>query len=295
MFKLFILLISFFLINSANAQESLLTLKQQLDRLQRDVNDLSKSVFKDSDEIDYQNNTKSADTSNLTAFDLRIYDLEKDIKRLNESFEELIFEIDDLKKLYQEKILKNETQSINDNNQEILSTDIKIADKENKLNDDNSLGNLVINSEDLSNLSNNLIESTPVEKQATAEEEFQLAFDLIRNQKFDKAKEKLKNFIETYQDKKLSGSAHYWLGEIYLLKKDFREAALILAEGFQKYPKSVKAPDMLYKLSESLDKIGKKNDACNTLKKLTKEYSNYKLIPKVKNKILELNCITSTE
>ena len=41
----------------------------------------------------------------------------------------------------------------------------------------------------------------------------------------------------------LAGSAHYWLGEIYLLKKENREAALVFAEGYQKYPQSIKAPD----------------------------------------------------
>ena len=39
-FSLFLFFCSF-----SNAEDSLLTLKQQLDRLQREVNDLSKSVF----------------------------------------------------------------------------------------------------------------------------------------------------------------------------------------------------------------------------------------------------------
>ena len=38
------------------AEESMLTLKQQLDRLQREVNDLSKSVFKNSNKS-YENFT----------------------------------------------------------------------------------------------------------------------------------------------------------------------------------------------------------------------------------------------
>ena len=63
----------------------------------------------------------------------------------------------------------------------------------------------------------------------------------------------------------LAGSAHYWLGEILLLQKEYREAALVFAEGYQKYPESVKSPESLYKLAETLVKIEKKDEACNTL------------------------------
>ena len=85
------------------------------------------------------------------------------------------------------------------------------------------------------------------------------------------------------------------MGEIYLLKKEFREAALILAEGYQKFPESIKAPDMLYKLSEALVLIDKKNDACSTLIKLDKEYPDNKLKSKVAKKVSELNCTISSE
>ena len=75
-----------------------------------------------------------------------------------------------------------------------------------------------------------------------------------------------------------------------VLKKDYREAALVLAEGYQKYPKSVKAPDSLYKLSEALSKIDKNFEACNTLNKFNKEHPNHKLASKANSKIQELKC-----
>ena len=67
------LTIIFFLLsfNSLYAEESLLTLKQQLDRLQREVTDLSKLVYSGSND-----SNESIDQSILSAFDLRIYDLE---------------------------------------------------------------------------------------------------------------------------------------------------------------------------------------------------------------------------
>ena len=81
------------------------------------------------------------------------------------------------------------------------------------------------------------------------------------------------------------------LGEIYLLKKEYREAALILAEGYQKFPKSIKAPDTLYKLSESLINIDKKNNGCNTLEKFTKEFPQHKLLIKVEKKIISFRVL----
>ena len=101
MLKFFIVIIFLFFSSLLSAEDSLLTLKQKLDRLQREVDDISKLVFqsnRDSETvIKNQNNTNASD---LTAFDLRIYDLEKDIKKLNSNFEELIFQIEDLNNLY---------------------------------------------------------------------------------------------------------------------------------------------------------------------------------------------------
>ena len=280
-----------------------------MDRLQREVNDLSKSVFtstRDSIEPKVKSEEKTS-TIDLTAFDLRIYDLEKDIKKLNNSFEELIFQLDDLNQLYKELNIELSTLSlkiennINENNlDEKIDENSTLSNSEIK--EENTLGSLVINSEDLSK-SENTTQSQKIDlsdenenlPNLSPEDQFQLAFDLLRNQRFEEAKTSFLVFIEKNKENSLSGTAHYWLGEIYLLKKEHREAALILAEGYQKFPKSIKAPDMLYKLSESLVLIDKKNDACSTLIKLDKEYPDNKLKSKVSKKVSELNCSIPSE
>ena len=100
MIKYIIILVYLLLSPGINAEDSLLTLKQKLDRLQREVNDLSKTVFQSSRDENSQEINITDNNSDLTAFDLRIYDLEKDIKKINASLEEIIFHIDDLKTLY---------------------------------------------------------------------------------------------------------------------------------------------------------------------------------------------------
>ena len=294
MFK-YLLIVFLFLFNlSAYGEEGQRSIKQQLDRLQRDVNDLSQLVYKKKiHTIENENKVESENTMNISAFDMRIYDLEKDIKTLNSNFEEIIFQIDELKKLNEELNIKIDTYLITKIKEtktpEISSNEIN----DNSISEDslseNTLGTLKINSEDLSDsveenqTDNKILDLSP-------DEQFQIAFDLLRSQQFDQAKKVLEDFIDKNSENQLAGSSYYWLGEIHLLKKNYREAALVFAEGYQKYPTSIKSPDSLYKLAEALSQIDKINDACNTLNKFTKEYINHKLINKTNNMITELEC-----
>ena len=294
MFK-YALIVCLFLFNlSAYGEEGQRSLKQQLDRLQRDVNDLSKLVYqKNAHDIESENKVESENTMNISAFDMRIYDLEKDIKTLNLNFEEVLFQIDELKKLYEELNLKIDTYLINKSRETKTSEFSSNEINDNSISEDslseNTLGTLKINSEDLSDSiegnqpDNKILDLSP-------DEQFQVAFDLLRSQQFDQAKTALEDFIDNNSENQLAGSSYYWLGEIHLLKKNYREAALIFAEGYQKYPTSIKSPDNLYKLAEALSQIDKINDACNTLKKFTKEYINHKLINKTNSMIIELEC-----
>ena len=73
----------------------------------------------------------------------------------------------------------------------------------------------------------------------------------------------LQSFIEDHSDNKLSGSAHFWLGKIYLFESNFRKAAIVFGEGVQKFPNSIKAAEMYYELSKSLKEMNKFSEACN--------------------------------
>ena len=284
------LIVFLFLFNlSASGEESQRSLKQQLDRLQRDVNDLSKLVYqKNIHDIESGNKVESDNSINISAFDMRIYDLEKDIKTLNLNFEEVIFQIDELKELYKELSIRIDTNLIN-KSRDTKTSEISSSDINDDSINENTLGTLKINTEDLSDsveedqLNNKILDLSP-------DEQFQIAFDLLRFQKFEQAKKALEEFIDNYGENKLTGSAYYWLGEIYLLEKEYREAALVFAEGYQKYPTSIKSPDSLYRLAEALSQIDKINEACNTLKKFTKEYINHKLINKTNSMIIKLKC-----
>ena len=72
-------------INSNNSfAEDALTVKQQLDRIMEEIKDLNKAVFNKSfDNKNLNSLDESIDSERFTSIDIRIYDLEKDIKNLS--------------------------------------------------------------------------------------------------------------------------------------------------------------------------------------------------------------------
>ena len=164
---------------------------------------------------------------------------------------------------------------------------------------ENSLNNFEIGSENLSDENEEMVLKTNDESnikiELSPEVEFQQAIGLIMSKQYDDAIISLKKFIDNNKENNLAGSAHYWLGKIYIFRKEYRDAAIVLLEGYQNYPNSLNAPDMLYQLSESLINIEKITEACNMLKTLSTEYPEYKLLDKSQARISELGCIIAVE
>ena len=296
MLKYFSILLILFSSN-VFSNESLLTIQQQIERLQREVSDLSQAVFSNTD---LKSSNNSDLVTNLSAIDMRIYDIEKDVKNLTGSLEDIYFQIEDLTLQISnfENIIKNIETSL----LEIRSTSKTVNNEniisKNKPSDENTLGSLKITSEDQV-LENNLIEETISEEKEivnlSPEDQFQSAFDNIRGQNWNEAKLQFEDFIENFPNNQLSGSAYYWLGELYILEKKFRDSALVFAEGYQKFPQSIKAPDMLYKLSTSLYEVNKINESCKTLQKLIFDFPKNKFIKNAKKQLQDYGCLENNE
>jgi len=288
----------FFLLLSSSvySNDNLLTIQQQLERLQREVSDLSQTVFSNKN---YSSTEESSDlVTNLSAIDMRIYDLEKDVKNLTGNLEDIYFQIEDvLIKLndFEQIISSLENKFLEDNNN-ISNENNSNLEREVIEKNDNTLGSLKISSEqDLNNgQTNELTKNSDLNQTdviLSPEEHFQAAFDNIRNKNWDEAKNLFTKFIKNNPENQLSGSAHYWLGELYILEKKYRDAALILAEGYQKFPKSIKSPDTLFKLSESLYLVNKTIESCKTLEKLIIDFPKNKFVKHAKEKIQKYDCL----
>ena len=284
------------------SNENLLTIQQQLERLQREVTDISKLIY--SDDANLEKTFDETLSKNLSAIDIRIYDIETDLKNLNASLEEIYFTIDELNNsinLIQQTIETN-LSNIKINSQ-TLNNELAENIKDNNINstpvndnvvDDNTLGTLKISSDNEKQIDKtieNISSDETLEEDLSPEDQFQKAFDNIRIKKYNKAETSLKKFIEVNPDNQLSGSAHYWLGELHVLKSEYREAALVFAEGFQKYPKSIKAGDMLYKLANTLFELGKNTEGCKTAEKFIIEFPKHKFTKKTNKLISEKKCL----
>lgn len=106
-----------------------------------------------------------------------------------------------------------------------------------------------------------------------AEALYESAFADVRDSKYDEGATKFKQFLSQYPGHPLSPNAEYWLGETYYVRGDFKEAARTFAQGYQNYPKSGKAEDSLFKLALSLAQMGKKGDACLSLRQMQKDFA----------------------
>ena len=104
------------------------------------------------------------------------------------------------------------------------------------------------------------------------EEQYQYAWGLLRGQDYPGAEAALRSFIAKHPQHTLAGNAQYWLGETYYVRKDYRQAAVAFAEGYQTYPNSAKAPDNLLKLGLALAQIGEKADACEAFAQLGRQF-----------------------
>ena len=133
--------------SSVFSNDNLLTIQQQLERLQREVSDLSQTVFSN------QNNSSTEENSdlvtNLSAIDMRIYDLEKDVKNLTGSLEDIYFQIEDvLLKLndFEQIIFSIENKFLEDNNNIPIKNNSNLEKEVSEDIDNNTLGSLKISS-----------------------------------------------------------------------------------------------------------------------------------------------------
>ena len=146
-FKLLLIIFLLFLNFSSHGEENLLTIKQQLERLQREVNDLSIIVFTKNSTNNVKKSASELESeTNISVFDMRIYNLEKDIKTLNSNFEDLTFQIDEIKDLFVELNIKLDNNIINESNNK-ENKENQLIEVEQVEIEKNTLGTININSE----------------------------------------------------------------------------------------------------------------------------------------------------
>lgn len=77
---------------------------------------------------------------------------------------------------------------------------------------------------------------------------YQAAFELLKEQRYDPAAMAFQQFLVTYPDSELADNAQYWLAESHYVTQMFTEALAEFEVVIEKFPRSRKVPDALLKM-----------------------------------------------
>lgn len=102
---------------------------------------------------------------------------------------------------------------------------------------------------------------------------YQQIVDLIRTQKeYDEAISRLYEFIDKHPEGDLTVNAYYWLGEVYLVKPQLEQAKQAFTIVATRYQDHRKAPDAVYKLGVTLDRLGETEEARRRMETVIADY-----------------------
>lgn len=127
---------------------------------------------------------------------------------------------------------------------------------------------------------------------ASPREQYDFAFELLKKRDYSGASVALAEFLDKNPDDPLAANAIYWLGETHYVQKEYKAAAKVFLDGYQKYPTGSKAPDNLLKLGMSLAAYGDTDNACKTFKKLLETFPKapVRITKAAKTEQKKLNC-----
>lgn len=100
------------------------------------------------------------------------------------------------------------------------------------------------------------------------------AYDLVKNKQFDEALTAMQAFVTQYPQGGYTANAQYWLGELYIVKKNYPEAIRHFDIVLNQFPSSSKAAACSLKIGYALAASGKQSEAKLRLQQVVKKYPN---------------------
>ena len=123
-------------------------------------------------------------------------------------------------------------------------------------------------------------------------EQYEFATSFLKVGDYNMAERAFREFVIKNPDHNLAGNAQYWYAETFRIRQLYTDAASAYLEGYQKYPKSDKAPINLLKLGVSLVQIGEKDQGCLMITGVKKQYpkANQSVLQKAKYEEKKFEC-----
>ncbi len=296
-----LLLILFsFQFNSTFAEEEEIYLKSISDQIQvitKDLKTLEKAVYQKSDVVSLKpSSSLGSDGLNeeiMTKHLLKLNEIENQFRQLTNKFEEVNFKLDKLSTRVT-KIQSDTQLRLSDlENGETKTKEKQVALPGSSKPQDFGAAPGYQSSNLPKEQSINSIESAqtviaeePEQRDSLlpdkpAKEQYEFAVSFMKIGDYETAEFALKEFIDKNKDHDLAGSAQYWYGETFRIRQLYSDAATAYLDGYQNYPKSIKAPDNLLKLGITMVQLGEKDQGCKMISGIKKEY------PKANKSVLQ--------
>ena len=271
---------------------------QKLSIIEKDLKTLEKAVYSEknfsSESANINSKVSTSSEDALTRHLLKLSEVEEQFQQLTNKFEEINFKLDKLSKRISKIQADNQLRF-----QDLESGNVsnKIAKKEKKelpgSSEATELGRISESDTEEIAQQTQSVESTSsvtTEKfqsgekllpSGTPKEQYDFAISLVKVGDYDTAEIALREFVDTQTEHELAGNALYWYAETYRIRRLYNDAATAYLEGYQRYPKSSKAPINLLKLGVSLVQIGEKDQGCLMITGVSKQY------PKASQSVLQ--------
>lgn len=105
-------------------------------------------------------------------------------------------------------------------------------------------------------------------------EEYEAAFELLRDGRYDAAGEAFQAFLEEHPDSRLGANARYWLGEVHYVTRDFEQAVTEFQRVIEDYPDAGKVPDAHLKLGFTFYELERWEEAREHLETVVENYED---------------------
>ena len=313
-FKNFIL-IKFFLIftviysssfaDSHNIYDVLELIKKDLKTLEKAV--YSESLNGNSNNVSSSNNLDQNSEDVLTRHLLKLTEIENQFQELTNKFEEINFKLDKLSNRlskvqadnqlrFQELESGNITSSNENKELTLLPGSSQPQDLGSISYKDTETKSLTQQTQSIETTGTIITETFQLEEKLLPDEnpdkQYEFAISFLKVGDYNTAERAFREFVDTNPEHKLAGNAQYWYAETFRIRQLYMDAASAYLEGYQKYPKSNKAPINLLKLGVSLVQIGEKDQGCLMIVGVKKEYpeANQSVLQKAKYEEKKFEC-----
>ena len=306
--RLFLILLSILFTQSVFSEDK--DINEILEIIQKDLKTLEKAVYSD-DNSDFNNGSNKVltldqnDEDVLTRHLLKLSEIENQFQELTNKFEEINFKLDKLSSRLSKVQADNQIrfQELEDGGLSNEGQQKKLTSKSKKDSDEILPGSS--QPQDLGSISykdtenNELTQKTQSVDTTTTivtevfetdelilpdespVKQYEFATSFLKVGDYNTAERAFREFVTTNPEHDLAGSAQYWYAETFRIRQLYTDAASAYLEGYQKYPKSDKAPINLLKLGVSLVQIGEKDQGCLMITGVKKQY------PKASQSILQ--------